>query len=177
MTKFSVYSCPIRARGRGISYLAMQKQQLDRGITSMALTWGRHFRPSIKPRRMRETLQKTVPTRSGNNGQYTEPIRRKPILGLPNDWMRGRLTSGARYSLDCMETCRGRRKRPAQLRGEISNAGNRSDLNGKVNDYIIPAIADVVYKSSPTFVRLRTSNAQRFDGGPKIRQNIGYAEL
>lgn len=51
------------------------------------------------------------------------------------------------------------------------------DLNGKVNDYIIPAIADVVYKSGPTFIRMRTSNAQRFEGGPKIRHNIGYAEL
>lgn len=51
------------------------------------------------------------------------------------------------------------------------------DLNGKVNDYIIPTIADVVYKSGPLLVRLRSSNAQRFEGGPYIRQNIGYAEL
>jgi hypothetical protein len=51
------------------------------------------------------------------------------------------------------------------------------DLNGKVQDKIIPTVADVVYKSSPVFVRIRTNNGQQFDGGIKIRQNIGYAEL
>lgn len=51
------------------------------------------------------------------------------------------------------------------------------DINGKVNPAILPAIADLVYKSSPLFIRVRTSNAQRFDGGVSIRQNIGYAEL
>ena len=51
------------------------------------------------------------------------------------------------------------------------------DLNGKVQDKIIPTVADVVYKSSPVFIRIRTQNGQQFDGGIKIRQNIGYAEL
>jgi hypothetical protein len=51
------------------------------------------------------------------------------------------------------------------------------DLNGKVHDKIIPTVADVIYKSSPVFIRIRTQNAQQFDGGVKIRQNIGYAEL
>jgi len=51
------------------------------------------------------------------------------------------------------------------------------DLNSKLQDHIIPAVADTVYKAAPTFVRLRTSNAQRFEGGLKIRHGIGYAEL
>ncbi len=51
------------------------------------------------------------------------------------------------------------------------------DLNGKVQDKIIPTVADVVYKSSPIFIRIRSNNGQQFDGGLKIRQNIGYAEL
>lgn len=51
------------------------------------------------------------------------------------------------------------------------------DLNSKVNDWIIPTLADTVYKSGPFLVRMRSSNAQRFEGGPKIRQPIGYAEL
>ncbi len=36
---------------------------------------------------------------------------------------------------------------------------------------------DVVYKSSPVFTRLRTRCAERFEGGTKISQPIGYAEL
>jgi len=51
------------------------------------------------------------------------------------------------------------------------------DLNGKVQDKIIPTVADVIYKSSPIFIRIRSNNGQQFDGGLKIRQNIGYAEL
>jgi hypothetical protein len=51
------------------------------------------------------------------------------------------------------------------------------DLNGKVQDKIIPTVADVIYKSSPVFIRIRTNNGQQFDGGILIRQNIGYAEL
>lgn len=51
------------------------------------------------------------------------------------------------------------------------------DLNGKLQDKIIPTVADVIYKSSPVFIRIRTNNGQQFDGGNYIRQNIGYAEL
>ena len=51
------------------------------------------------------------------------------------------------------------------------------DLNGKVQDKIVPTVADVIYKSSPIFIRIRSNNGQQFDGGIKIRQNIGYAEL
>lgn len=51
------------------------------------------------------------------------------------------------------------------------------DLNGKVQDKIVPTVADVIYKSSPVFIRIRSNNGQQFDGGIKIRQNIGYAEL
>lgn len=51
------------------------------------------------------------------------------------------------------------------------------DLNSKVQDKIIPTVADLVYKSSPLFIRVRTQNGQQFDGGIQIRQPIGYAEL
>ncbi len=51
------------------------------------------------------------------------------------------------------------------------------DLNSKVQDKIVPSVADLVYKSSPVFIRIRTQNGQQFDGGIKIRQGIGYAEL
>lgn len=51
------------------------------------------------------------------------------------------------------------------------------DLNGKVQDKIIPTVSDLIYKSSPIFIRIRTNNGQQFDGGVKIRQNVGYAEL
>lgn len=52
-----------------------------------------------------------------------------------------------------------------------------TDINSVVNPAILPTIADLVYKSSPLFIRVRTSNAQRFDGGTNISQPIGYAEL
>lgn len=32
-------------------------------------------------------------------------------------------------------------------------------------------------KMAPIFIRIRTNNGQQFDGGVKIRQNVGYAEL
>lgn len=51
------------------------------------------------------------------------------------------------------------------------------DLNSKVQDKIIPTVADVVYKASPVFIRVRTQNGQQFDGGVQIRQPIAYAEL
>lgn len=41
----------------------------------------------------------------------------------------------------------------------------------------MPTVADLVYKSSPIFIRIRSNNGQQFDGGVKIRQGIGYAEL
>lgn len=51
------------------------------------------------------------------------------------------------------------------------------DVNSKTQDFIIPKQADVVYKSSPVWVRFRTNNVHRYEGGNKIRHNIGYAEL
>jgi hypothetical protein len=36
---------------------------------------------------------------------------------------------------------------------------------------------DNVYKSSPVFTRLRTRNAERFEGGTSLRHPIAYAEL
>jgi hypothetical protein len=52
-----------------------------------------------------------------------------------------------------------------------------TDINSVVNPLILPTVADLVYKSSPLFIRVRSSNAQRFDGGTTINQPIGYAEL
>jgi hypothetical protein len=51
------------------------------------------------------------------------------------------------------------------------------DITGKVQRHIIPRLIDVVYKSSPVFTRIRTRCAERFEGGTKISQPIGYAEL
>lgn len=51
------------------------------------------------------------------------------------------------------------------------------DITGKVNKHIIPRLVDNVYKSSPVFTRLRTRNAERFEGGTSIRQPIAFAEL
>lgn len=51
------------------------------------------------------------------------------------------------------------------------------DLTGKVNKHIVPRLVDNVYKSSPVFTRLRTRNAERFEGGTTIRHPIAYAEL
>ena len=51
------------------------------------------------------------------------------------------------------------------------------DITGKVNKHIIPRLVDNVYKSSPVFTRLRTRNAERFEGGTSIRHPIAFAEL
>ena len=51
------------------------------------------------------------------------------------------------------------------------------DLTSKTNKFIVPKLVDNVYKSSPIFVRLRTQNAERFEGGTAIRHPIMYAEL
>ena len=51
------------------------------------------------------------------------------------------------------------------------------DITGKVNKHIIPRLVDNVYKSSPVFTRLRTRNAERFEGGTTIRHPIAFAEL
>lgn len=51
------------------------------------------------------------------------------------------------------------------------------DITGKVNKHIVPRLVDNVYKSSPVFTRLRTRNAERFEGGTTIRHPIAYAEL
>lgn len=51
------------------------------------------------------------------------------------------------------------------------------DVTGKTNKHIIPRLVDNVYKSSPVFTRLRTRNAERFEGGTSFRHPIAYAEL
>lgn len=51
------------------------------------------------------------------------------------------------------------------------------DISSKTNKFIVPSLVDNVYKSSPVITRLRTRNAERFEGGTTIRQPIMYAEL
>lgn len=51
------------------------------------------------------------------------------------------------------------------------------DITSKTNKFIIPALADNVYKASPVLTRLRTRNAERFEGGTTVRHPIMYAKL
>lgn len=51
------------------------------------------------------------------------------------------------------------------------------DVSSKTNKFIVPRMVDDVYKSSPLFTRLRTRNAERFEGGTTIRHPIMYAKL
>ena len=51
------------------------------------------------------------------------------------------------------------------------------DITSKTNKHIVPRLVDNVYNSSPVFTRLRTRNAERFEGGSTIRHPIAYAEL
>lgn len=51
------------------------------------------------------------------------------------------------------------------------------DISSKTHDFIIPRLMDVVYKASPLFIRMRTSQAERFEGGKSIMHPIMYAEL
>lgn len=51
------------------------------------------------------------------------------------------------------------------------------DLTSKTNKFIVPRMVDEVYKSSPLFTRLRTRNAEKFEGGTSIRHPIMYAKL
>lgn len=51
------------------------------------------------------------------------------------------------------------------------------DISSKTNKFIVPKLIDNVYKSSPIFVRLRTQQAERFEGGTTIKHPIMYAEL
>src|ERR1043166_5016452 len=51
------------------------------------------------------------------------------------------------------------------------------DITSSTHDYIVPRSSDVVYKASPILTRLKTSNAQKFEGGNQIVHDIGYQEL
>jgi hypothetical protein len=51
------------------------------------------------------------------------------------------------------------------------------DITSKTNKFIVPRLVDNVYKSSPIFTRLRTKNAEKFEGGTTIRHPIMYAAL
>lgn len=52
-----------------------------------------------------------------------------------------------------------------------------NDVTSKTNKFIIPALADNIYKASPVLTRLRTRNAERFEGGTTIKHPIMYAKL
>jgi hypothetical protein len=43
-----------------------------------------------------------------------------------------------------------------------------NDISAVTTNFIVPRIIDDVYKSSPLFTRLRTVNAERFEGGLQI---------
>jgi hypothetical protein len=51
------------------------------------------------------------------------------------------------------------------------------DLTAKTNRWIVPKSVDIVYKNSPVLTRLRTQNAERFEGGRSIMHGIMYAKL
>jgi len=51
------------------------------------------------------------------------------------------------------------------------------EVNAYTNKDIVPRSTDVIYKNSPVFTRLRTRNAERFDGGTMIQRPIIFAEL
>ena len=51
------------------------------------------------------------------------------------------------------------------------------EVNAITNKHIVPLATDVVYLQSPTFVRLHTKRAERFDGGTLIQRPLMYAEL
>lgn len=51
------------------------------------------------------------------------------------------------------------------------------DITAATNHFIVPGLVDEVYKASPLFVRLRTQNMERFEGGTVIQHPIMYARL
>lgn len=51
------------------------------------------------------------------------------------------------------------------------------DITAGTQRHIVPGLVDSVYKVSPLFTRLRTQNAERFEGGLKVTQPIMYAKL
>ena len=51
------------------------------------------------------------------------------------------------------------------------------DISASTNHFIVPGLVDEVYKASPLFVRLRTQNAEKFEGGTVIQHPIMYAKL
>lgn len=52
-----------------------------------------------------------------------------------------------------------------------------TDVNAITRTFIAPVATEVVYKSSPTFTRLRTKRAQRFQGGNQIQRVITVGKL
>ena len=51
------------------------------------------------------------------------------------------------------------------------------DITSKTNVFIVPAIVDNVYRSSPVLTRFSTRNTHKFEGGTKVRHPIMFAEL
>lgn len=52
-----------------------------------------------------------------------------------------------------------------------------TELNAFVLNMLVPKTTDVIYKGSPAFTRLRTKNAQRFQGGIQIQRPLIVGEL
>lgn len=52
-----------------------------------------------------------------------------------------------------------------------------TDVNAITKTYIAPVATEVVYKNSPTFTRLRTRRAQKFEGGTQIQRVITVGKL
>lgn len=52
-----------------------------------------------------------------------------------------------------------------------------TDVNAYTLSYIAPRATEVVYKNSPTFTRLRTRRAERFEGGTQIQRVLTVGKL
>ncbi len=52
-----------------------------------------------------------------------------------------------------------------------------TDVNSKTNKFIVPRQTDNVYRADPLYVRVRSNNRERFEGGTSIKHGIMYAEL
>lgn len=52
-----------------------------------------------------------------------------------------------------------------------------TDVNAITKIYIAPVATEVVYKNSPTFTRLRTRRAQKFEGGTQIQRVVTVGKL
>lgn len=134
----------------------------------MALTWG-DLNGKIQ--------DKIIPTVADvvNTG---DPVRRRtvekfsliklnPARGTDCKQAMSRAAVETEREKDSMSSC----DSPSCSECEAAEVGRNDRPSGATRSN------NASYKSSPVFIRIRTQNGQQFDGGIKIRQNIGYAEL